>query len=85
MQLPKLRRRFDPQLVDEQRTCGPVSPKRLRLSPGPIQRQHQLPAQPLAVGVLSHQLLELTDQQLGAPELELGRDPLLKGDDPQLL
>jgi hypothetical protein len=34
--------------------------------------------------MLSHEPLEFADQQLRTPELKLGSDPLLQGDDPQL-
>ena len=36
--------------------------QRLGLPPGPVQREHQLPAQPLAQRMLGHQLLQLRAQ-----------------------
>ena len=36
--------------------------QRLGLPPGPVQREHQLPAQPLAQRMLGHQQLQLRAQ-----------------------
>ena len=58
---------------------------RFGLAPGPVQRQHQLAAQPLAQGMRLDQRLELADERSVAAERQVGFDPLLDSDQAQLL
>ncbi len=56
-----------------------------RLSPRPVEREHQVRAQLLAQRVLTHELLELTDQLPVLAEQEIGLDPTFERSQPQLL
>ncbi|HEY6396286.1 MAG TPA: hypothetical protein VIX82_02415, partial [Solirubrobacteraceae bacterium] len=51
VQLPKLDRRLNPQLVDQRRPCGTVGGQCFGLPSGAVQSQHQLAPQTLAVRV----------------------------------
>ena len=57
----------------------------VRLSTRPIQRDHQVRAQPLAQRMLGHQGLELADEFFSAAIGQLGRQPLLDRLQPELL
>jgi len=70
--------RLDPQLVDEHAPCALVRVQGLRLSAGPVKREHQLPAKPLAQGVVSDQRLELGDEVVVTTERKIGFDPFLE-------
>ena len=52
--------------------------ERLRLPAAPVQRQHQLPAQPLAQRVAAYQPVQLGDQLGVVAEHQLRLDPLLQ-------
>ena len=70
--------RLDPELVDEPCPRGLEGGERLRLAARPVEREHQLAAQPLAQRVLRDERLELGDE-LGVPtEREVGLDPPLE-------
>ena len=55
-----------------------VDGERLGLPPRAVQGEHQLRAQPLAVGVLEDKALELCDQPVVPAELEIGVDASLE-------
>ena len=84
LELPQRRARLDPELV-ERRSRVAVGLERLRLPARAVEREHQLPAQPLAVRVLRDQRLQLADQLRVAAEREVGLDPLLQRRQPQIL
>ena len=85
LEATQLLARLQPELVDEQAASLLVCRERVRLAPGPVQRQHQLAAQALAQRVLPDEPLEL-GHELGVPaELEIGVDPLLQRCQPLLL
>ncbi len=77
--------RLDPQLVDQRAPRALVRGQRFGLPTAAIQRQHQLPAQPLAQRVLRDQPLELGDEVAVASEREVGLDPLLERREAKLL
>ena len=84
MQRAQLRAGLDAQLLDEDATGVGERGQRLRLPPGPVQRQHQLPAEPLPERVRADQLRQLPGR-LGRPaELEQDVDVLLGGGQPLL-
>ena len=61
-----------------------VALERLGLSARAVEREHQLATQPLPVGILGDQCLELPDQIGVASEREIGLDPLLHRCQPQV-
>ena len=76
--------RLDPELLDQRPAGVLVDLQRVRLALAPVEREHQQPAEPLAGGVLGHQLLEFADQcgvpaddQVGLNARLDGREPLL--------
>jgi hypothetical protein len=79
------RGRVDAQLLGQHRAGLLVDAQRVRLPPGAVQRQHQLPAPPLPPRLGGHQRLQLADQLCVAAggEPELGQ--LLDRGPPQLL
>ncbi len=81
---PQLGARLEPELV-ERGARGAVGLERLRLPARPVERQHQLPAQPLALRLLRDQDLELADELGVTAEREVGLDPLLERRQPQIL
>jgi hypothetical protein len=58
--------------------------KRLRLPIRPIEGEHQLPPELLAVRMLLHERLELLDQPLVAAQLKVGLDSVAYRSQPQL-
>ena len=84
LELPQRRARLEPELV-ERRPRVAVGLERLGLPARAVEREHQLPAQPLAVRMLGDQRLELADELGVAAEREVGLDPLLERRQPQLL
>ena len=85
LQLLQLRRRVEPELVGEREPRRAVDLERLGLPAAAIERKHQLAAQPLAERVGGDERLQLADERGVAAERELGVDPLLEGDDAQLV
>ena len=69
---------LDPELLDERAAGVPVGLQRVGLPAGAVERQHQLPARPLAQRVLGDERLELRDQLGVAAEREIGLDPVLE-------
>ena len=75
---------LDAQLLDEDATGLGERGQRLRLPPAPVQRQHQLPAEPLPERVRPDQLRQLAGR-LGRPaEFEQDLNVLLGGGQPLL-
>ena len=62
LELLQRRTRVDAELVSQPPAHLPTDRERLGLPPGPVQRQHQLPAQVLPVRVLPDQLRQLRYQ-----------------------
>ena len=85
LELPKPRSGLDPQLLGQRLAGVPVDRKGLGLSPGTIQRHHQLASQALSERVLGDQRLQLRHQLTVAPERQVGLDPLLDRHQPELL
>ena len=81
----QLRAGLDAELLDERPARVVVGRERLRLAAAAVERQHQLPAQPLAQRVRADERLELGDQLGVRAELEIGCDPLLEHAEPQIL
>ena len=77
--------RLDPELLDQRPARVLVGLQRVGLAVGAVEGEHQLRAQPLAVGVLADQGLELADDLGVATERELRLDELLQRRDPQVL
>ena len=73
------------ELVDERVAGALVLGQRVGLPPAPIQREHELAAQPLAVGVLGDQRRQLARQIGVAAEREVGVDARLHRAQPQIL
>ena len=68
--------------LDENVPRQPVCLQRLRLASAAVQREHELLPEALAKRMLSDQRLELGDHRGLTPELKIGVDPLLDGDQP---
>src|SRR5207249_6272493 len=85
VQLAELATGLDPELVDERASCRLVDVERLRVASGAVEREHQLPPQPLAQRVVRDEGLELGDQRMMMAELQLGIESLLDGLETQLL
>ena len=62
-----------------------VHVERLGLSPGAIERKHELRAQPLTERMLGDERAELADERRVVSQLELGLDPLLLRFEPELV
>jgi hypothetical protein len=77
--------RLDPELRDQPFPRRAVRLERLRLPAGAVQRDHQLAAQALSVGVLSGQRLQFADDGGMSAQSERRLDPLLDGEEAQLL
>ena len=60
---PQLRPGLDADLLDERAPRLAVDLERLGLAPAAIEREHQLPGEPLAVAVLGDELLQLADER----------------------
>ncbi len=85
LELLQLRRRIDPDLLDECSVQPTVSTERLRLAALAIQRRHLQRPQRLSIGMLLDQRLQLADDAAMAPELEVGADALLDGLKPECI
>jgi hypothetical protein len=79
------RARLDPQLVDEHAAGRLVGGQRLGLAARPVEREHQLPAQTLAEGVLRRERVELRGQCGVTAEGEVCVDPHLDREQVHLL
>ena len=69
---------LDPQLLDQRAACALVHGERVGLAARAVEREHQLPAQPLAQRVLRDQPLELGDELRMTAEREVGVDPVFE-------
>ena len=85
MQLPQALARLDAELLGEQAARLVVDTQRVRLTAGAIEREHQLPAQPLAQRMTGDERLELGDDLGVTREREVGLDPFLDGGQAELL
>src|SRR5581483_8517513 len=59
LQLLQLPSGLDPDLLDQQPSSVQILLERVSLTPGPVERQHQVRTQPLAVGILANKGLQL--------------------------
>ena len=75
----QLRARVDAQLFGQQRARALVGAQCVGLTPGAVQRRHQLTPQSLAQRVLVHQRLELADHSPCRPSSQVGLDAVLDG------
>ncbi len=85
LELLQLGARVEAELLDEGLARIAVRRERIGLAPGAVEREHELPARPLAQGLRLDERLELGDELGVAREREVGVDPLFEGDRPQLL
>ena len=85
LQLGEAGRRVDPQLVAERGSQLLEGRERLGVPSLPVQRQHQLAAEALAQRVARHEGLQLPRDVAMAAERELRVDPVLDGEQPQLV
>ena len=84
MQAAQLRPRFDAKLLDQRRARRSVGGERIGLASGAVQRDDQLPNEPLASRVRRGEILEVRDHRGIAPERQLGADSVLRRGEPQL-
>ena len=85
LQGTQFRSRLEPELAAEVFAGSPVRRERVGLASSTVQREHQLPAQPLTQGLLAHERLELADQSGIHTEREFGIDPILDGGQARVL
>ncbi len=71
LQLPELRARLDAELRAERPVGRAIGLERLLLAARPVEREHQLCAEPLAIRVLGDELLELAHEALVTTERQL--------------
>ena len=81
----ELRRRLDPERVDQRAPQRAVGGERVLLAAGAVERGHQLGGEALVGRVLVHERLELGDEPAVLAERELGLDALLERGEAQLL
>ena len=84
MKAAQLTPRFDAELIDQRRARRSIGRERVGLASGPVQRDDQLPNEPLTGRMPRGKMLELRDHRGGAPEREFGVDSVLGGGQPQL-
>ena len=85
LELAELGAGVDAELLDERLARAAVGGERVRLPAGPVEREHQLGARPLAQGLRIDERLELRDELRVTAECEVGVDPLLERDGAELL
>ncbi len=85
LELPYLARRIDPEIVAKQDPQPLVGGQRIGAAIRPVERQHELPPEPLAQRVLGHQCLELRDHLLVVAHRQVGINARLGGGEVQLL
>ena len=76
--------RLEAELV-ERRPVGVVGAERVGMATRGVERAHEELAGPLAQRVLADERLELRDDVGRPPELDVGGDPLVTGDQPELV
>ena len=79
------RRRLDPELVEQGTAAGAIGVERLALAARPVEGEHQLAPETLAVRVLRDQRANLRDQTVVTAQCELGVDPFLDREQTQLV
>ena len=84
-EVPQLLAGLDPLLLDEDPSDPSVRGQRLRLSTAPVEGDHQLGPQPLAVRVERHQSLEVRHDLRMAAEGQVDVHPELDGLQPSLV
>ena len=77
--------RLEAELLSERTATLLVGAQRFGLSSRPVEREHELSAQPLSKRLLGDELLELDDELVVAPEREIGFDPLFQRCEPKLV
>ena len=85
LQPPEPLSRLDPEVLDKGAARVLEGLQRVGLALAPVEREHELPAQPLAVGMVADERLQRPDHVGVAAERELRLDELLVRRDPQLL
>ena len=85
LELTKRRRGLESKLVDERRAGTTVDLERIGLPARPVERDHQLPVEPLAEPVLGHERLELSHELAAAAKPEQRVDAILDRRNPELL
>src|SRR5262249_10590643 len=75
----------EPELVEEKTARVGVHAQGLRLTPGPVQREHPLRAQPLSQRMRRRERLELRHEPVVTAERELRVDALLGREQSQLV
>ena len=81
----QLRPRLDAERLDERAPRVPVRRQRIGLPAAPVERDHELAAQPLDERMLRDQELEVCDELRVVTECELRLDPLLQRFEAQLV
>ena len=84
MSLVERRARLDPKLVHERGAQLPERSEGIGLSIASIQRDHEMPPQPLAQRVLGHELGQLAALLCVRAEGEVRLDPILAGGQAEL-
>ena len=85
MQFFELRGRIEPEAVEEGAPHPPIDRERVRLSAGPVERQHQLAMRLLPEWVLRDQPLELGDGLGMPPQRQVGVDAVFETPEPCLV
>ena len=85
LELLELRARLEAELLEERAAGVLVGGERVCLPAGAVEREHQLRAQALAVGLLGDEPLQLGDELLVAATGEVALDPLLERRETKLL
>jgi hypothetical protein len=78
LERPELLAGLDPEALDERLARRTIGRERVSLPAGAVERQHQLPAEPLAVRMLGDERLQLGDELAVPAEREVGVDSLLE-------
>ena len=78
LELSQLGTGFQPEFVIQRLAASAIHIKRVGLTPASIKRQHQLPQQPLTVGVQYDECLQLADHIPVVAEHLVGLDPVLQ-------
>jgi hypothetical protein len=85
LELSQLRARLDRQFFDQQRPGRAVAVEGVRLTAAAVQREHQLPAEPLVQRMLGDKPLELGAQRGMPSDRQVRLDPVLDQPQPQRL
>jgi hypothetical protein len=74
----QLRSGLQPELFVQRLAASAIHIKRIGLAPASVKREHQLPQQPLTVGVAADECLEFPDQTAVVTEREVSVDSALE-------